>query len=99
MENFTVEDLRKARELLKLHSREVLDGMLAFEAPAEPRPRIKKNSVACLKCGEIIESRTRHEFVWCSCHGIAVDGGKDYLKRCGDLDGYKELSEYEPSQS
>lgn len=50
------------------------------------------NKVKCLKCGDIIESKHRHDFVRCSCGNIAVDGGKDYLKRSGKLDGYEELS-------
>ena len=53
---------------------------------------ITKNAVRCLKCNEIIESTHRHDFKWCKCHTIAVDGGKAYLRRCGDINGYKELS-------
>lgn len=45
--------------------------------------KILTNSVRCHLCGEIIESRHRHDFVWCKCGNIAVDGGKDYLKRVG----------------
>lgn len=55
--------------------------------------KIVKNSIQCLKCGDIIESVRRHDFKWCSCGSCAVDGGLCYLKRCGNLDGYKELSE------
>lgn len=61
--------------------------------------RIKRNVVQCLKCDQVIESTHRHDFRWCKCKGIAVDGGTAYLKRCGNLNGYKELSEmgpYEP---
>ena len=36
------------------------------------------NRIRCKKCGEIIESHTVHEFKWCSCGAVAVDGGKDY---------------------
>jgi len=42
---------------------------------------IVRNSAKCLDCNEEIESRHRHDFVRCSCGNIAVDGGKDYLKR------------------
>lgn len=45
--------------------------------------KILRNSVRCHLCGEIIESRHRHDFVWCKCGNIAVDGGKAYLKRVG----------------
>lgn len=60
--------------------------------------RIKRNAVQCLKCNEIIVSTHRHDFKWCKCKGIAVDGGTSYLKRCGNLNGYKELSEMGPYQ-
>lgn len=56
--------------------------------------RITRNAVRCLKCGETIESRFQHEMVWCKCHTIAVDGGKAYLRRVGDLDCYENLSTY-----
>ena len=40
------------------------------------------NKIKCLKCGDIIESLYRHDFKWCKCKSIFVDGGNDYL-RCG----------------
>lgn len=33
--------------------------------------------------GDVIESETRHDFKWCKCKSVAVDGGHDYLKRVG----------------
>ena len=42
---------------------------------------IVRNSAKCLICNEEIESRHVHDFVRCSCGNIAVDGGKEYLKR------------------
>lgn len=56
--------------------------------------RILHNKVRCTKCHDVIESFNRHDFKWCSCHSIAVDGGRDYLKRCGDIAAYEELSEH-----
>lgn len=38
------------------------------------------NAIKCNKCGDIIYSRTRHDFHWCSCKNIAIDGGSDYTK-------------------
>lgn len=38
------------------------------------------SKVKCLKCNDIIQSMYRHDFKWCSCKNIAVDGGGDYLK-------------------
>lgn len=55
---------------------------------------IVKNRVKCSKCKDIIESKHRHDFEWCSCRTIAVDGGKDYLKRSGDIDNCKEMSTF-----
>ncbi len=42
---------------------------------------ITVNKAKCRKCGDIIESKYRHDFVTCKCGAISVDGGKDYLKR------------------
>ena len=50
------------------------------------------NKIKCKKCGEIIESTHRHDFKFCKCGAVAVDGGYDYLRRCGDLDSYEDLS-------
>lgn len=53
------------------------------------------NKAKCKKCNDIIESKTVHDFKWCSCGNIAVDGGQEYIKRFGNLDDIIELSEYE----
>ena len=54
---------------------------------------IWSNSVKCLNCDEIIRSKNQHDFIWCKCHNVAVDGGSWYLKRVGGENGYEELSE------
>lgn len=54
---------------------------------------IISNKAKCNKCGEIVESKHRHDFVRCSCKNLAVDGGKDYLKRLYKEYGYEDLSE------
>ncbi len=51
------------------------------------------NKIKCKKCGDVIESKHLNDFKWCKCNSIAVDGGKDYLKRIGNLNSYIELSE------
>lgn len=56
---------------------------------------IIKNKAKCAKCGDTIESKHRHDFVYCECGAIAVDGGKDYLRRIGELTSFIELAEYE----
>ena len=51
------------------------------------------NKAQCLICGDIIESKTRHDYVTCRCGNLSVDGGTDYIKRTvGDMTKYKELS-------
>lgn len=55
--------------------------------------KIKRNAAQCLKCGDVIESKHVHDFVWCSCGAIAVDGGREYLKRAGHPNDMIELSE------
>lgn len=42
----------------------------------KPRNRIK-----CKHCGDVIESTHRHDFKYCKCGKVAVDGGADYARR------------------
>lgn len=56
--------------------------------------KILINKARCPNCLDEIESTHRHDFVWCRCGSLAVDGGKDYLKRMGDIHNYQDLSEY-----
>ena len=51
------------------------------------------NRIRCRKCGEMIESETVHDFRVCSCGACAVDGGKDYLRRCGSPENWEDCSE------
>jgi len=39
-----------------------------------------RNRAKCGDCGDIIESLHVHDYVKCSCEGIAVDGGDSYFK-------------------
>lgn len=59
--------------------------------------KIIKNAIKCNHCGDVIESKSRHQFVECSCKTVYVDGGLDYLRRGfkNSQDDYTELSEYE----
>ena len=57
------------------------------------RDVVTLNKAQCKKCGDIIESSHVHDFKWCKCGAIAVDGGKDYIRRVGDLGNIIELSE------
>ena len=58
-------------------------------------PKIIRNAIRFKKCGDIIESKTVHYFKFCSCVSCAVDGGNDYLRRCGKREDWEELSEVE----
>lgn len=58
------------------------------------------NKIQCKNCGDIIESKNRHDWIACSCfkntednQGVFVDGGKDYLRWGGNLDNIIDLSE------
>lgn len=52
------------------------------------------NKAQCKLCGDVVESKHRHDFVRCGCGEIAVDGGKSYIKRSArDLNNIIELSE------
>ena len=59
--------------------------------------KITRNALRCRHCGDVIESKSVHDFKQCSCGAIFVDGGCEYLRR-----GYKtspeedfiDLSEY-----
>lgn len=61
-------------------------------------PKIIKNAIRCKKCGDVIESKFVHDFKFCSCGSSAVDGGHDYLRRCGDRENWEELSEVEKAE-
>lgn len=36
--------------------------------------------IKCKFCGDIIVSLSRHDFKFCKCGKVAIDGGQDYLK-------------------
>ena len=57
--------------------------------------KILVNKIRCKRCGEVIESTDRHDFKFCKCGAVAVDGGHDYLRRCGNRENWEELSEIE----
>lgn len=56
------------------------------------RYRITKNAIRCNKCGEVIESVHVHDFKWCSCKSVAVDGGHEYLRRVGNPNDFTDIS-------
>lgn len=56
------------------------------------RPGIQKNAARCRRCGDVIQSGHTHDFRWCRCGAIAVDGGHAYLARTGRPEDCEELS-------
>ena len=56
---------------------------------------ILENKIKCNHCGDVIESKHRHDFKRCSCGRVAVDGGHDYLRRlCQEEEDFEEISVY-----
>lgn len=60
------------------------------------KAKLKRNRLGCAKCGDIIESKSGHDFRYCKCSAIFVDGGLNYC-RCGGnaLTDIIDLAEYE----
>lgn len=57
---------------------------------------ILTNKACCKKCGDVIESKSVHDWVSCKCGEIFVDGGHDYLRRgATDFKNFEDLSEIE----
>jgi len=61
--------------------------------------KILRNAAKCKKCGDIIESRSVHDWVSCSCGAIFVDGGHQYLRRGGEFVDIEELSEVDDAKA
>lgn len=64
-----------------------------------PGPKVR-----CLECMDEIQSMYRHDFKYCKCGAIFVDGGSDYLRMGGrGIDpegrGYKIVKEGECSKN
>ena len=38
------------------------------------------SKIRCRLCGDVIESRSRHDLRWCRCGEVFVDGGPHYLR-------------------
>jgi hypothetical protein len=58
-------------------------------------PRIIKNAIECKLCGDVIESEFRHDFRSCKCGAVYVDGGKDYMRRGGNIENMIDRSIFE----
>jgi len=55
----------------------------------------------CKNCGDVIESKHRHDFVTCGCYdedkntGIFLDGGDDYVHSGGNLEHFELIKDNE----
>ena len=54
---------------------------------------IIRNAAQCAQCNDIIESTHRHDFKYCSCQSIFVDGGTDYIRSGGEPKNFIPLYE------
>lgn len=59
----------------------------------EKKEEIISNKIKCKKCVDIIDSKSTNDYKKCSCGTVAVDDGKDYLKRIGNEEDYEDISE------
>jgi len=55
---------------------------------------MKKIAIICPSCKDVIYSRARHDFHYCSCGEVSIDGGFDYMK-IGFKDIFPEKTEIE----
>ena len=59
--------------------------------------KIVRNAIRCRHCGDVIESKSVHDYKECSCGACAVDGGLEYLRRgfkTSPEEDYEDLCEY-----
>lgn len=53
---------------------------------------ILSNQIRCVKCGDEPYSASVHDFKYCECGAVAVDGGMSYLRRIGKPEDMVEMS-------
>ncbi len=39
------------------------------------------NAILCPDCGDVVQSKSRHDLQWCTCGNNFTDGGDDYQRR------------------
>lgn len=52
-----------------------------------------RNIAKCKLCGDVIESKHRRDFVWCSCNSIYLDGGTECPRGGGNPDNFAPIEE------
>ena len=63
----------------------ITEAMAKKAADATCKGTIVVQGAICPKCNAFVYSRARHDFRWCPCKTMAVDGGFDYLKILGEF--------------
>ena len=58
-----------------------------------PENKMRGIKIKCKHCGDIIQSKHRHDFVTCSCGAIAIDGGTDYARITGNKEDWEYVEE------
>jgi hypothetical protein len=53
---------------------------------------ILSNQAQCVLCGDMPYSAHVHDFRYCECGEMAVDGGMDYIRRLGNPEQRVEMS-------
>ncbi len=61
---------------------------------SEKYSKLVQNELKCGQCGDTIFSAHRHDFKYCKCGAVAVDGGMEYVRRVGDFVNAIERSVY-----
>lgn len=47
--------------------------------------------IKCVKCEDEIWSRYTHDFRYCKCKAVAIDGGRSYTRIVGELKDWVEI--------
>jgi hypothetical protein len=60
--------------------------------------KMTRNRIRCLNCKDIIESTHRHDFKFCPCGSVFVDGGLVYQRYGGEMSSIEDLCEWEEAE-
>lgn len=89
-----IECLEGALGIIQKRTGHTSEGMFIKDVKDEPERQIIRNRCKCKKCGDIIESKDRHDYVECKCGAIFTDGGLDYVRRGGNVEDIEDMSEF-----
>lgn len=61
------------------------------------KKKLIKNVIQCVHCKDVIESKYTHDFKFCKCGTVTIDGGLSYAKRSfkNSPDDFIDMSEWE----